>query len=145
MVHGCRLPKCISEGNLDGHSLKLTLNSSPIDELGEGAYESGWWCQASMEWGTQVSTATQRAATTTRHRHTEKLGGDTYQPVWPVWPAKREGKGGANCRTKCTITILKLHDLQSEYASSNAKRRPVCWIGAHDLRMPLTSIGSILT
>ena len=25
------------------------LNSSPIDELGEGAYESGWWCQAKCE------------------------------------------------------------------------------------------------
>ena len=22
------------------------LNSLPIDELGEGAYESGWWCHA---------------------------------------------------------------------------------------------------
>ena len=33
---------------------------------------------ASIEQGTQVSTATQRAATTTRHRHTDKLSGDTY-------------------------------------------------------------------
>ena len=30
---------------------------------------------ASLEQGAQVSTATQRTATTTRHRHTEKLSG----------------------------------------------------------------------
>ena len=29
--------------------MKFKLNSSPIDELGEGAYESGWWCQAKCE------------------------------------------------------------------------------------------------
>ena len=48
---------------------------------------------ATIELGMQVSTATQRAATTTRHRHTEKLSGDTYQPVNLPWPAKREGRG----------------------------------------------------
>ena len=25
------------------------LNSSPIDELGEGAYERAWWCQVKCE------------------------------------------------------------------------------------------------
>ena len=54
---------------------------------------------ASIEQGTQVSTETQRAATTTRHRHTDKLSGDTYQPVYLPWPAKRGGRGGANCHT----------------------------------------------
>ena len=58
---------------------------------------------ASIEQGTQVSTATQRAATTTRQRHTDKLSGDTYQPVYLPWPAKREGRGGANCRTNAQI------------------------------------------
>ena len=58
---------------------------------------------ASIEQGTQVATATQRAATTTRHRHTEKLSGDTYQPVHLPWLAKREGRGGANCRTNVQI------------------------------------------
>ena len=29
--------------------VRQTLNSSPIDELGEGAYEGGWWCQAKCE------------------------------------------------------------------------------------------------
>ena len=41
---------------------------------------------ASLEQGAQVSTAT-----TTRHRHTEKLSGDTYQPLYSPRPAKREG------------------------------------------------------
>ena len=30
-------------------ALFLSLNSSPIDELGEGVYESGWWCQVKCE------------------------------------------------------------------------------------------------
>ena len=99
---------------------------------------------ASIEQGMQVSTATQRAATTTRHRHTEKLSGDTYQPVYLPWPAKRrEGEGQ-------TAALMHKYELeiarpQSEHTSSNAKQRPVCWIGAHDSRTPLTSIGSILT
>ena len=104
---------------------------------------------ASVKQGMQVSMATQRAATTTRHRRTDKLSGDTYQPVYLPWPVKREGRGGegqtAAQMHKYTNTSSKLHDLQSEYASSNAKQRPVCWIGAHDLQTPLTSIGSILT
>jgi len=29
--------------------VRQTLNSSPIDELGEGVYEGGWWCQAKCE------------------------------------------------------------------------------------------------
>ena len=53
--------------------------------------------------GTQVSTATQRAATTTRYRHTEKLSGDTYQPVYLPWLAKREERGGANGCTNAQI------------------------------------------
>ena len=52
---------------------------------------------ASLEQGVQVSTASQRAATTTRHRHTEKLSGtgDTYQPLYSPRPAKREGQTAA--------------------------------------------------
>ena len=90
---------------------------------------------ASIEQGTQVSTATQRAATTTRHRHTNKLSGNTYQPVYLPWPAEREGRGGegrGKLPHKCTNTSSKMHHLQSEYASSNAKQKPICWIGAHD-------------
>ena len=47
---------------------------------------------ASLEQGAQVSTATQRAATTTRHCHTEKFSGDTYQPLYSPRPAKKGGK-----------------------------------------------------
>ena len=28
---------------------RIQLNSSPIDELGEGTHESGWWCQVKGE------------------------------------------------------------------------------------------------
>ena len=47
----------------------------------------------SLEQGAQVSTATQRAATTNRHRHTEKLSGNTYQSPCSLRPTKREGRG----------------------------------------------------
>ena len=58
-------------------------------------------------------------------------------------PRGREGEGQ-------TAALMHKYELeiarpQSEHASSNAKRRPVCLIGAHDLRTPLTSIGLILT
>ena len=49
----------------------------------------------SLEQGAQVSTASQRAATTTRHRHTDKLSGDTYQPLYTPRLAKREGQTAA--------------------------------------------------
>ena len=58
---------------------------------------------ASIKQGTNVSTAIQRAATTTRHGHTEKLSGDTYQPVYLPRPAKREGMGGSNCGTNAQL------------------------------------------
>ena len=51
----------------------MSLGKVPM-KAGGGAKRN-----ASMEQGTQVSTATQRAATTTRHRHTDKFSGDTYQ------------------------------------------------------------------
>ena len=47
----------------------------------------------SLEQGVQVSTATQRVETTTRHCHTEKLSGNTYQPLYSPRTAKREGRG----------------------------------------------------
>ena len=50
---------------------------------------------ASLEQGAQVSMATQRAVTTTWHRHTEKLSGDIYQPLYSPRPAKREGQTAA--------------------------------------------------
>ena len=67
---------------------------------------------ASLEQGAQVSTATQRAATTTRHRHTEKISGDTYQLLYSPRPVKREGRGRGKLPHKGTICSSKeLHDL----------------------------------
>ena len=61
----------------------MSLGKVPI-KAGGGAKRN-----ASVKQGTQVSMATQRAATTTRHRRTDKLSGDTYQPVYLPGPAKR--------------------------------------------------------
>ena len=48
---------------------------------------------ASLKQGRQVSNlATQRVTTTTRHRHTEKLRGDAYQPLYSPRITKREGQ-----------------------------------------------------
>ena len=60
---------------------------------------------ASIEQGTQVSMATQRAATTTGHHHTETLNGDIYLPVYLPWSAKREGK-----------TATQMHNLELKIA-----------------------------
>ena len=75
----------------------MSLGKVPM-KAGGGAKRN-----VSIEQSTQVSMATQRAATTTRHCHTEKLSGDTYQPVYLPWPAKREGRGGTNCCTNAQI------------------------------------------
>ena len=70
---------------------------------------------ASLKQGAQVSTATQRAATTTRHRHTEKLSGDTYQPLYSPRPVKREGRGRCKLPHKGTICSSKeLHGLREQ-------------------------------
>ena len=57
--------------------------------MGGGAKQN-----ASLKQGVEVSMATQRAATTTRQRHTETLSGDTYQSLYSQRPAKREGREG---------------------------------------------------
>ena len=67
----------------------MSLEEVPM-KAGGGAKQN-----ASLEQGVQVSTATQRAATTTRHHHTEKLSGDTYQPLYSPRPVKREGQTAA--------------------------------------------------
>ena len=70
---------------------------------------------ASLEQGAQVSTTTQRAATTTRHCHTEKLSGDTDQPLYSPRPVKREGRGRGKLPHKGTICSSKeLHDLREQ-------------------------------
>ena len=92
----------------------MSLVKVPM-KVGGGAKRNG-----SVEQGTQVSTAIQRAATTTRYRHTEKLSGDTYQAVYLRRHAKREGRGGANCRTNAQFGAQNCTTSQSEYTSSKA-------------------------
>ena len=57
---------------------------------------------ASLQQGAQVSTAT-----TTGHRHTENLSGNTYQPLYSPRPAKRNGGWQ---------TAAQMHDLDLEIA-----------------------------
>ena len=57
-------------------------------KVGGGAKQN-----ASLKQGTQVSRATHGAETTSRHRHTVKLSGDSYQPLSLPWQAKKEGEG----------------------------------------------------
>ena len=81
--------------------------------LGKLPMKAGGGAQwnANLEQGTQVSTATQRVATTTSHLHTEKVSGNTDQPVYQ--PRGREGEG--KLPQKCTIIwSLKLHDLPEQ-------------------------------
>ena len=87
----------------------MSLEEVPM-KAGGGAKRN-----ASLEQGAQVSMATQRAATTTRHRHTEKLSGDTYQPLYSPRPVKREGRGRGKLPHKGTICSSKeLHDLREQ-------------------------------
>ena len=90
---------------------------------------------ANLELGVKVSTATQRPANTTRHRHTKKLSEDTYITKLYTHQDQQRGRevGGANCRTKARFGARKNRTtFLSEYASSEARRKPVCQKGAHD-------------
>ena len=79
-------------------------------EAGGGAKRN-----VSLEHGAQVSMATQRAATTTRHHHTEILSGDTYQSLYSPRQAKREGRGRGKLQHKGTIcSSNELHDLREQ-------------------------------
>ena len=73
---------------------------------------------AGLEQSAQVSTATQRAATTTRHGHTEKLSEDTYQPQYSPRPAKREGRGRGKLLHKGTICSSKELQFSSVYLAT---------------------------
>ena len=106
-------------------SINNHLNSSPIDEVpmkaGGGAKRN-----VSLKQGAQVSKATQRAATTTRHRHTEKLSGQfTYQPLYSPRPARGREERGEKCCTKARFVAQKNSTtFESEHASSEAWRNP---------------------
>ena len=117
----------------------MSLGKVPM-KAGGGAKRN-----TSIKQGTQVSTVIQRAVTTTRHHHIEKLSGDTYKPASLLRPAKRQGRGGANCYTNAQFGAGNSTSSKSEFVSSKAQQRPVCQIGAHDPQTPLTSISSILS
>ena len=81
---------------------------------------------ASLEQGVQVSMATQRAATTTRHRHTEKLSGsvEILTNLYTHLDQQRgREEGGVNCRTKARSVARKnctTFESESEHVSSEA-------------------------
>ena len=102
--------KMSSQPWLPVHSFPLkNLTSSPIDDLGDCAGGDARQ-NASLNQGAQVSMATQRVPTTTRHCPIEKLSGDTCQPLYSPRPAKKERKGKCNLLHKCMIWSSKLHD-----------------------------------
>ena len=65
---------------------------------------------ANIKQGMQVSRVTQRAATTTRYRHTEKLSGDTYQPVYSTYHCQLRGREGEG------QTAAQMHKYKLEIA-----------------------------
>ena len=74
---------------------------------------------ASVKQGMQVSTATQRAATTTRHRHTEKLSGDTNLYPCHAQPKGIEGEGQIAMQMY-NLVLEICTTSQSEFVSSKA-------------------------
>ena len=91
-----RLLPCLVETNCS------TFSDSRFKLIGNRwAWGVKW--NASLLQGTQVSMATQIAATTTRHCHTEKLRVDAYQPGQP-----RGREGGQ--------TAAQMHNLELETA-----------------------------
>ena len=107
---------------------KSWSNSSPIHKLGEGAYESRWWCQAKCEHraghaGIHGNPESGNHHQAPSHRETPWR----YLPTCILTTASQDGGNGmGKLPHKCTITSSKMHDFQSEYASLNAERRPVC-------------------
>ena len=69
---------------------------------------------ANLEQGMQVSTATQRAATTTRHRHTEKLSG-SVEILTNLYTHLDQERGRGKLPHKGMICSSKeLHDLREQ-------------------------------
>ena len=68
---------------------------------------------ASLKQGVQVSTATQRVSTTTRHHHTEKLSEDIL-PTSILTKASQEGREGEGEGEG--PTVAQMHNLELEIA-----------------------------
>ena len=121
------------------------LNSSPIDELREGGYENGWWCQAKCEpneQGTQVSSQPPREqkptpGTITLRNSVEIL---TNLYIYSPMPTKKEGKGSGKPLHKNKIWSSKQLP-RASMCQTEAWQKPVCQIGVHDLRIhPLPAL-----
>ena len=84
--------------------LYITLNSSTIDELGEGAWKR-WWGLEHRSRARRVTMTTLWAATT-RHRHTDKRqwNHDTYH----ILTGKR-GREGRGVKSPSTVEKAKVH------------------------------------
>ena len=122
------------------------LNSSPIDELGEGADEYGWWCQVKCE--SQAWSAGINGNSKSNKHHQAQPHWDTqwrYLPTSIFTKVSQEGGKVQGQTHKCWFGAWNCTTSQSKYMTSEAWQRPVCWIGLHDLQTLLTSIGSILS
>lgn len=85
----------------------MSLGKVPM-KAGGGAKQN-----ASHEQGAQISMATERAATTTRQSHTDKVSGDTYHPQYSARPPKREGREGREGQTAAQSTIQSSKELHN--------------------------------
>ena len=90
----------------------MSLGKVPM-KAGGGAKRN-----VSIEQGTQVSKATQRAATTTRHRHTDKLSGDTYQPVYCTYHGEQGGREGKGQTAAQMHKIIRARNCTTSRAST---------------------------
>ena len=91
----------------------MSLGKVPM-KAGGGAKRN-----ASIGQGTQVFMATQRAATTTRHRHTEKLSGDTNLYPCHAQPNGIEREGQTTVQMY-NLVLEICTTSQSEFVSSKA-------------------------
>ena len=110
------------------HSFPLkNWTLSPIDDLGECAYESRWWwCQAKCEpqagsAGIHGNPKSSYHRQVLSHWETQRsLSGDFWVENWEtqwrylptsILPATKERKSKGKLPHKCTICSSKLHDL----------------------------------
>lgn len=102
----------------------------------------------SLEQGAQVFTATQKEATTTRHRHTEHWAlRNSVEVLTSFYTHRGETRGEG--QTAAQMHDLELKIVRAPRASTRhnyeARRKSLYRIRAHDPRTPLTSIGPIST
>ena len=90
----------------------MSLNSSPIVELGHWCLQS-WWSLALLQYEEEVSMATLRAAPTWHH-HTETLQWNNYRPTTYLAHPQERGRDGKIPSTKwqqtasqCNNTLLR--------------------------------------